>query len=379
LSLKGIDPAVPFSNDPNPEKNEQKQEEKSALIAQQVMHRIGQDSLKPNPHVFAILYAHYTGTHPDISHEIQDLDHEKKTLTTTLCEKLFEKYLSANKEKEFFDESARKVQAVASEIVELIRGAGMAHKEYSQQLERQTSNFSGSSDIEQVKKIVAELVSDTRRMIDENHKLEEKLHDSAHELQQMRNDVHHLKQETMRDTLTGVPNRRAFDNELKIRAAESIDKQRPLCLIMIDIDHFKAFNDTYGHPVGDQVLRLVARTLEEGLRSTEMLARYGGEEFAVIVPNIKLRDCEKVAHRLRERIATKDIVNQSKNEKLGRLTVSLGIAQLQPGEAISEFIDRSDRALYKSKEAGRNRVTMIEYDKSLHESHLGDIVIDADK
>jgi diguanylate cyclase len=369
-------PFLPDHPDHSPEEAAAKATEKSALVAQQVMHRVGQDSLKPNPAVFSVLYAHYTGTNPDISNTINDLVKSGKSLTTTICEQLFEKYMSPSREREFFDESARKVQAVASEIVELIRGTGIAHKEYSQQLQRQSTGFTDASDIEQVKKIVAELVTDTRRMIDENHKLEEKLHDSAHELQQMRNDVHHLKQETMRDTLTGIPNRRAFDNELTIRATESIDKGRPLCLIMIDIDHFKSFNDTYGHPVGDQVLRLVARTLEEGLRSTEMLARYGGEEFSVIVPNIKLRDCEKVAQRLRERIAVKDIVNQSKNEKLGRLTISLGIAQLQPGEPISEFIDRADRALYKSKEAGRNRVTMIDYDAALHESHHGDIVIE---
>lgn len=358
---------MPFYTDKN--------DEKSGLIAQQVMHRISQDSLKPNPAVFSVLYTHYTGTHPDLSSVIDGLDKEKKSLTTSQCETLYEQYLSPSREKVFFDESARKVQAVAAEIIELIRGAGTAHKVYNQQLQIQSDNFANSTDLDDVKKIIAELVTDTRRMIEENHKLEEKLHDSAHELQQMRNDVHHLKQETMRDTLTGVPNRRAFDAELQIRATESLERQRPLCLIMIDIDHFKAFNDTYGHPVGDQVLRLVARTLEEGLRSTEMLARYGGEEFAVIVPNIKLKDAEKVAHRLRERIAVKDIVNQSKNEKLGRLTISLGVAQLNPGESLSDFIDRSDRALYKSKEAGRNTVTMIEFDQSLHATHEN-IVID---
>ena len=352
-----------------------KSDEKSGMIAQQVMHRISQDSLKPNPAVFSVLYSHYTGSHSDISAVINDLDQQNKSLTTTLCEELYEKHLSSNREKVFFDDSARKVQAVAAEIVELIRGAGIAHKEYNQLLQRQSDNFANSTDMDEVKKIISELVTDTRRMMDENHKLEEKLHDSAHELQQMRNDVHHLRAETMRDTLTGVPNRRAFDSELQIRATESLERQRPLCLIMIDIDHFKTFNDTYGHPVGDQVLRLVARTLEEGLRSTEMLCRYGGEEFAVIVPNIKLRDCEKVANRLRERIAVKDIVNQSKNEKLGRLTISLGVAQLNPGEALAEFIDRADRALYRSKEGGRNLVTGIEYDPSLHESHNTEIVI----
>ncbi|MDB5478221.1 MAG: hypothetical protein JWM96_716 [Alphaproteobacteria bacterium] len=180
----------------------------------------------------------------------------------------------------------------------------------------------------------------------------------------------------MRDTLTGVANRKAFDTELKIRAADAIDKAKPLCLIMIDIDHFKVFNDTFGHPVGDQVLRLVAHTLQEGLRATELLARYGGEEFAIVVPGAKLRDAEKIGDRLRERIAAKDIVNQNKNEKLGRLSVSLGVSQLQPGEPLSQFVDRADRALYKAKASGRNTVIAIEYDKNLHGGTLQDIKID---
>lgn len=348
------------------------------MVAQQVMHRISADQLKPNPMVFSVLYAHYTGTHKDISNEIDTLDKQKKSLTTTLCEELHEKYMSPAREKEFFDESSRRVQAVASEIIELISGAGIAHREYNQQLKRQSDTFSDVTDMDQVKKIISELVTDTRRMIDENHKLEEKLNDSAYELQQMRNDVHYLRQETMRDTLTGIANRRAFDQEIKLRATEAIERNRPLCLIMIDLDHFKIFNDTYGHTVGDQVLRLVARTLEEGLRSSEMLVRYGGEEFAIIVPGTKLRDAEKIAQRLRERIAAKDIVNQSKNEKLGRLSVSLGIAQLHPGESITEFVDRSDRALYKAKDAGRNTVVMLEYDANMKDhTPQEDIVIDA--
>ncbi len=355
----------------------EKNEEKAALIAQQVMHRISQDKLKPIPPVFSVLYEHFTGTNVDISGQIDLLDREGKSLTTSQCEHLYDAYLSPNREKEFLEESARKVQAVASEIIELIRGTGVAHKEYSQNLQRQSDQFASTNNIDDVKKIISALVTDTRRMVDENQKLEEKLHDSAHELQQMRNDVHHLKQETMRDTLTGIANRRAFDTELRARAIEAVENNKPLCLVMIDIDHFKTFNDMYGHAVGDQVLKLVARTLEEGLRSTDLLARYGGEEFTVLVPGAKLREVEKIAHRMRERIAVKDIVNQSKNKKLGRLSISLGVAEYHPGELLAEFIDRSDRALYKAKESGRNAVVTIEYDDVLHGHQPPEIVIDS--
>jgi diguanylate cyclase len=261
----------------------------------------------------------------------------------------------------------------------MVKGAGLVHKEYNQNLQRQSDAMAGATDLTEVKQIVSSLVADTRRVLEENKNLENKLADSSHEIQGMRQDMQTLKQESLTDVLTGTPNRKSFDLELKARATEALDKGRPLSLIMIDIDHFKVFNDTFGHQVGDQVLRLVARTLAEGLKPSEMLARYGGEEFSVIVPSAKLRDAEKLAEKLRERIAAKDIINQSKNEKLGRLSISLGVAQLHPGEPLDNLIDRSDRALYRAKGAGRNTVIAIEYDAKLHSTaHTADIVIDAD-
>jgi diguanylate cyclase len=352
--------------------------DKSAFIAQQVMHRVSQYALVPNPAVFSVLYAHYSGLHPDITYAIETLDREKKPLTTSLCENLFDTYLSAKSEKAFVEEASRRVQAMTAEISVIIRQAGIAHKEYNKTLIKQSDTLSTSTDLAEVKKMVSGLVEDTRRMVEENHKLEEKLNDSSTQLQQMRQDMQNLRMEALTDSLTGIPNRKSFDIELKSRAADALEKAKPLSLMMIDIDYFKIFNDTFGHQVGDQVLRLVAKTIAEVLRPTELLARYGGEEFTVIVAGTKLRDAEKLAEKVRQKIATKDIINQNKNEKLGRLSVSIGVAQLEPGEPLVQLIDRADRALYKAKAAGRNNVIVIEYDKALHASH-GDIVIDVNR
>lgn len=353
-------------------------QDKSAFIAQQVMHRIGQNTLVPNPAVFTVLYAHYNGAHPDISLVINKMDHDKEPLTTTLCEELFDKFLSDKGEKAFLEEAGRRMQDIAHEIAEMIRETGSAHKEYNQSLQRSSDNLAVSTDLTQIKTMIAGLLKETQYIVNQNHKLEESLQARSAELQQMRQDMTTLKQEALTDSLTGIPNRKAFDLELKKRADEAISKGKPLSLIMIDIDYFKIFNDTFGHQVGDQVLRLVAKTIAEVLRSTEVLARYGGEEFAVIAGGIKLRDAEKLAERIREKIATKDIINQSKNEKLGRLSVSLGLSQLEPGEPLVQLIDRADRALYKAKAAGRNQFVTIEYDKNLHGNH-GDIVIDVNR
>ena len=351
---------------------------KSGLIAQRVMERITKNGLQPNPETFAVLYVHYSSLHPDITNRIDKIDAAREKLTNPICDELFNTYLSDKGEKTFIEEASKRVQAMADEVSTILRDAGMAQKEYNDTLMKQSDTLAGSNDLTEMKKMVAGLVKDTRKMIDENRKLEEKLDQSSAELQQMRQDMQNLRVEALTDTLTGIPNRKAFDAELKSRAADALNRGKPLSVIMIDIDYFKIFNDTFGHQVGDQVLRLVAKTIADSLRSTELLARYGGEEFVIIASQTKLREAEKVAERIRQKIATKDIINQSKNEKLGRLSVSLGVAQLEPGEPLLQLIERADRALYKAKAAGRNNVVCIEYDPKLHAGH-GDIVIDVNR
>lgn len=125
---------------------------------------------------------------------------------------------------------------------------------------------------------------------------------------------------------------------------------------MIDIDHFKSFNDNFGHQIGDQVLRLVARTLTDGVKGRDIAARYGGEEFAIILPETPLSAGVTVGNALRKAVATKDVVNRNTGEKLGRITMSVGVAEYVPQENISELIERADAALYTAKQNGRNQV-----------------------
>ncbi|MDG4813442.1 diguanylate cyclase [Hydrogenovibrio sp. 3SP14C1] len=152
------------------------------------------------------------------------------------------------------------------------------------------------------------------------------------------------------DNLTGLTNRSIFKRALSENIKRSNKKQWPLSLIFFDIDHFKNINDTYGHLVGDKVLKKVARNIEDGLTHKDIFARWGGEEFVVLLPNTDLHNAEKVAERLRHKLETMTDFDI-------QITSSFGVSDLRPDDTAESLMQRGDEMLYISKEQGRNRVT----------------------
>ena len=160
-----------------------------------------------------------------------------------------------------------------------------------------------------------------------------------------------------RDGLTGCYNRRAFFELAAEQFLLAQGGRAGLCCLMIDIDHFKQFNDRFGHAVGDQVIQVVARSLAAGLRQVDVLGRYGGEEFCIVLPGASAPEAQAIAERMRA--ALEDSAgNAIRGTAVGRITASFGLAVLSPAAAsIEALIDQADQALYRAKTAGRNRVT----------------------
>lgn len=163
---------------------------------------------------------------------------------------------------------------------------------------------------------------------------------------------------SMTDGLTGIPNRRRFDEFLKTEWLHAVRSRTPLSLVLTDVDHFKAYNDHYGHTAGDQCLKTVAQTLAKGLtRRTDLVARYGGEEFACVLPATDHAGALAIAERLREQVTSQHLDHAHSPTHLF-VTVSMGVATLEPDQHIDPhtLIERADQRLYQAKRAGRNRV-----------------------
>jgi diguanylate cyclase len=208
-----------------------------------------------------------------------------------------------------------------------------------------------------IKAMVANLADATQRIQEENATLENRLADTTAEVTRLRQHLEAVRLEAMTDGLTHLPNRRAFDEALDAALKGADATGETLTLAVIDIDHFKAFNDTWGHQTGDQVLRYVASVIGQSGEAPRTAARFGGEEFALILPGDDMRSALGALEKVREAVCSRVLKRRSTSEDLGTVTVSVGLAERAPGEPAGALIERADAALYASKRAGRNRST----------------------
>ncbi|MBI3439032.1 MAG: GGDEF domain-containing protein [Proteobacteria bacterium] len=244
-----------------------------------------------------------------------------------------------------------------AEVVAFLKQSEEKSGAYGKKLENAATDLNRGLAPEQIRQVVSSLAAATLDMANHNKTLNVQLQRSTREVDTLRTSLESVRLESLTDALTGLANRRMFDETLKMRLEEARAQHTELCLVLCDIDHFKRFNDTWGHHTGDQILRFLASSLQAYARPDHLVARYGGEEFAMILPRVNARTAMQTAEALRAAIQAKRLRRRSTNEDLGQVTVSIGIARLQPGDTPAGLIERSDACLYASKRNGRNQVT----------------------
>ncbi|MEM7650919.1 MAG: GGDEF domain-containing protein [Pseudomonadota bacterium] len=330
--------------------------EKANEYASEALERIHAEGLAPVPQNFELWYVYYAGIDPEVVRAIDMLEANDQKITDERCEELHQRFLSESNENE-------RVRQAGDQIQETIKGVksrvsdikNMTH-EYSEALQSATGSLNDEATPDQIRSTLSTVLDSTQNVITHNQQLEEELERSTLVMQELQRDLELVKQQALTDGLTNLANRKAFDAEILRIAEEAQQNDDTFCLILMDIDHFKAFNDNYGHQVGDQVLRLVAQTLTDGVKGRDVAARYGGEEFAILLPQTNLQGGVKVADSLRMVVQGKELVNRNSGDTLGRVTLSAGIAQYVEGEPVENLIERADSALYTAKHNGRNQV-----------------------
>lgn len=308
------------------------------------------------PRNYEVWYAYATGYHPSLNQKLNETLQQNGTLTDADLEHIYEAYLSPSRLTERIDKVGSQVMDEIEQVMAMIDAAAGSANSYTESLADMTEKLGQSKDREGLRAIVESLVQTAKEMEVSNQKLEERLNASKQEINELQVNLEVVRTESLTDPLTQLANRKYFDTSLERSIADAHAKNEPLSLMMTDIDHFKTFNDSFGHLTGDQVLRLVAMSVKQNVKGQDTAARYGGEEFAVILPNTVLRSAIAVADHIRRAVMTKELMKRSTGEHLGRVTVSIGVATLRKGDTAQSLIERTDTCLYSAKRHGRNRV-----------------------
>ena len=308
------------------------------------------------PRNYEIWYVYATGYNAPLNKIINETLARNGKLTEADLEQIYETYLSHIKTTDRIDKVGARVIGEIDDVMRLIGDALGMSASYDATLSGATRELAIAENRDQVKRIVEALVKSTDEMRDTNKALEERLALSKSEINNLQQSLEAIRAESLTDPLTGLGNRKYFDRSIDMAVQNALATGEPLSLLMFDIDHFKSFNDSYGHLTGDQVLRLVALSLKQTIKGQDITARYGGEEFAVVLPNTALRQALTVADHIRRAVMSKELKKKSTGEILGRVTISVGVSMLKPGDDTDAMIERADACLYAAKRNGRNRV-----------------------
>jgi diguanylate cyclase len=297
-----------------------------------------------------------SGGNDSLNRSIDDILQARGKLTPHDISAIFDEFIAPGQIDQRLEEINEKIGDEIDQTMTILSESAESNKVFSDALSRSQSELSKSDGSQNVGSIVARLTSATNKADAVNRRLAQQLQDARQHIFDLQQNLDAVRSESLTDDLTTLSNRKHFDLSLARLAQDAQKNSQSFALLMTDIDHFKRFNDTYGHQTGDQVLRLVALSLKQTIKGQDIACRYGGEEFAVILPQTRLQEAVVVAEHIRNAVMTKELVKRSTGENLGRITLSIGVSVWRTGDTTTALVARADKALYAAKRGGRNAV-----------------------
>ena len=325
-------------------------------LAMRTWNRIREDNLAPTPEVYELWYTYYARSNPEVIRVIDSSLEQNIRLDNEACHEVFNRFINEHKANERILSAGDEMSQTIHAITLKVENAKDQTQSYNAALANAKDSLAVASDKQALENILNNVSEETATVLEKNRQLEAELASAVLRMEGLQRDLDSARRDAMTDGLTGLANRKAFDREMEAVVQRTRLEGKAMALIMTDIDHFKKFNDTYGHQVGDQVIRLVAKALKDGVKGRDTPARYGGEEFGIILPETNILAAKVLAEHLRTAVEAKEIVNRATGESMGRITISMGVAELSVNESPDQLVERADEALYTAKKNGRNQV-----------------------
>jgi diguanylate cyclase len=323
-------------------------------VAATAIEKIKALALPADPASYQLWYSYAVGANPDLNRTINQKLNANGRLSVDEIDEIYGEYFSASEPQAGLVRIGTQVSSEIDNAIAMLDELILSTSRSRDDCTDASTKLAESTDRDSMRAIADALVRSLRDIGLRHTALEQRFHASRGELDALQHRLSEMSIESGRDPLTGLANRRRFDRALEQAMQQADADGSPLSLLMIDIDDFKGFNDRYGHLTGDSVLRLVGSALTQSIKGQDLAARYGGEEFAVILPHTRLEGAVSVAESLRLKVMRRELKRRSTGERLGVITVSIGVATHRPGERSASLVERADACLYEAKRAGRN-------------------------
>ncbi|MDK9761511.1 GGDEF domain-containing protein [Vibrio sp. D420a] len=329
--------------------------QKSTANLKKAVPLMMKNRVSTTPANYALWYTYVDNAIPQLNKDMDGVLEHYGICPPALGEQLYNDYVASKSETTINDLRAN-LELLVSEVSSSMNDTLTDTSAFSEMIDKSFEDLSqvdnNSMSIDEVMSLVRQLVSESQNIRHSTQFLNSQLNAATSEISKLKSQLVEVQKDALFDSLTTLYNRRSFNKDLQMLC----ESDQALCLVLLDIDHFKTFNDTYGHLFGDTVLKGIARKLKMACRDGISAYRFGGEEFAMIIPNKSLRIARQIADTSRRSLEKLSIKDRRSGEQVGNITASFGVAELQPNETADSLIERADKLLYEAKSLGRNRV-----------------------
>jgi len=329
--------------------------EQNAEYLRQMLPLMSKNNIATDPLNFAIFYEYITGRNIVLNNELDELLGKQDIFTSELSVRLFKKYIC--------DTSLDSLEKINRSLLQLINKTGEALDITGEKASAATTDIQNQSrrleinqNLPEIKLVLTEIIAGTKSLAETSMALQAQLDESKKEMQLLRQELAHARETAKTDALTGLLNRRAFDQKLNEYIENHKQSNAELCLLILDIDHFKRINDTFGHQTGDNVLRYTANLMKQYITGYQCAARYGGEEMAIIMPNTSLNKALEIAENIRASLAQHPLKLKGSKKSIGKITISIGVSSFKANDSLESLVERADQAMYRAKVNGRNQI-----------------------
>jgi diguanylate cyclase len=323
-------------------------------FADATLKALRERGLRPTPELYHVWFVYFAEENPEILRVIDAVQASGEPLAEDKLLQLYYRYI-------FDRQAADFLQRGMEDFSELVEGSDgclttvrSGLKDYGALLARSRETL---EDHEDVSPVLGEVLEKTDEMQQSVEGLHQQLNHYLEKVERLQRELEETRERSYTDGLTRVSNRMYFEEQLNLLVGEHVSSKNPapFCLMIVDLDQFKAANDRFGHRIGDEVLVLIASMLKANVKGRDIVARYGGDEFAVLLPQTPIEDAILLANDTVKRIATSEIKAKQSKISFGQMTISIGVAEYVAKEGAAKLIDRADGALYRAKREGRNR------------------------